>query len=183
MIISASSETWLIALWLIGGGVFLMALRPGRTARLLRAVLRSRAVPSKPPRPFTGKVFVIDGDTIHVRQARVRLFGMDAPGLTQRGGWKARSHLIRVAGGREVAVEPIDVDCDGRIVARVWLGRTDLSEQMVRDGYARGLNDWCADYAPVEFEARRNKRGLWATTGIDDPAAHRRLKSRTAPLT
>ena len=55
--------------------------------------------------------------------ARVRLFGIDAPELTQRGGWKARGALIGLAGGHEVAVEPVDLDCYGRIVARVWLGR------------------------------------------------------------
>ena len=103
------------------------------------------------------------------------------PSCPQRGGWKARGHLIGMAGGREVAVEPVDLDCYGRIVARVWLGPTDLGERMVRDGSARGLDDWCADYAAAEFEARRGKRGLWATVGIPDPAAHRRWKAQATP--
>ena len=85
--------------------------------------------------------------------------------------------MIGLAGGREVAVEPVAVDCYGRIVARVWLGETDLSERMVRDGFARGISDWCTDYSAAEFEARRQRRGLWATVGIADPAAHRRWKA------
>jgi endonuclease YncB( thermonuclease family) len=106
---------------------------------------------------------------------------MDAPELTQPGGWKARSHLIGLAGGREVAVEPVALDCYGRIVARVWLGSIDLSERMVRDGFARGINDWQTDYGSAEFYARRRQQGLWAGPGISDPAAHRRSKSAAAP--
>jgi endonuclease YncB( thermonuclease family) len=169
-----SNEAWLATVWLTGGGLLVLAFRgTGWLARV--RFLRRAAV--RPPKPFAGKVFVIDGDTISVRRTRVRLFGMDAPELTQWGGWKARSHLIRLAGGREVAVEPVDVDCYGRVVARVWLGSQDLSERMVRDGFARGISAWCTDYGAVEFEARRQRRGLWAAAGISDPAAHRRSKS------
>ena len=174
------SEAWLVGAWLVGLGLFAAAVWLPKITRWL-ARIRRRAPRAATPRPFVGKVFVIDGDTLHVRNARVRLFGIDAPELTQRGGWKARGHLIGMAGGREVAVEPVDLDCYGRIVARVWLGPTDLGERMVRDGFARGLDDWCADYAAAEFEARRGKRGLWATVGIPDPAAHRRWKAQATP--
>ena len=68
---------------------------------------------------------------VDVGQARVRLFGMDAPELDQYGGYKAKSHLIRLAGGRQVSVQPVDVDCYGRIVAVVRCGEVDLSRQMV----------------------------------------------------
>ena len=167
--IDFGSEAGLLAAWLVAGLLFRAALR-----------FKRRRKPASPREPFAGKVFVIDGDTIHVRRVRVRLFGMDAPELTQRGGWKARSHLIACAGGRGVVVEPIDIDCYGRVVARVWLGPVDLSEKMVRDGYARGISTWCTDYAAAEFDARRNRRGLWAGNGISDPAAHRRWKGGTA---
>ena len=152
------SEAWLVAAWLARSRP---ASRPPlwlpRITRWLARCVR-RAPRAASPRPFTGRVFVIDGDTApRPQDARVRLLGIDAPELTQRGGWKARSHMIGLAGGREVAVEPVDVDCYGRIVARVWLGPTDLSERMVRDGFARGLDDWCADYAAAEFDARRQQ--------------------------
>jgi endonuclease YncB( thermonuclease family) len=174
-----SNEGLLVAAWLVGVLLLAAALRLPRITAWLRRRRASR--PAAMPRPFTGKAFVIDGDTIHVSRARVRLHGIDAPELTQHGGWKARSHMIGLAGGREVAVEPIDVDCYGRIVARIWLGKADLAERMVHDGFARGVSDWCADYSAAEFDARRNRRGLWATVGIADPAAHRRWKAQTAP--
>ena len=59
-----------------------------------------RLVRRAAPKPFTGKAYVIDGDTIDVGQARVRLFGMDAPEMSQRGGYKAKSHMIALAGGK-----------------------------------------------------------------------------------
>lgn len=179
MVITVGSDEALLATSLISGAL-LLALAAW-LPKIGRRIARSRQPPARPvqPRPFAGRVFVIDGDTLRIGRARVRLFGMDAPELTQRGGWKARSHMIGLAGGREVAVEPVDVDCYGRVVARVWLGSVDLSERMVRDGFARGLNAWTVDYASAEFEARRHRRGLWATVGIADPAAHRPWKSRT----
>ncbi len=161
-----------------GGGLLLLAL-PGR--RLKRLAWRwVRHMLRAAPKPFTGKAWIIDGDTIDVGQARVRLFGMDAPELSQAGGHKARSHLIRLAGGRQVSVQPVDVDCYGRIVARVSCGGIDLSKQMVADGFARAMTDWHLDYAVTEFRARRGRRGLWANdpkTGIGDPSAHRRAEA------
>jgi len=114
---------------------------------------------------FSGRVFVIDGDTIEVGRSRVRLFGMDAPETDQYGGRAARSRLIRLAGGRDVRVEPVAVDRYGRIVGRVRLGTLDLSAAMVR---------YHADYVHLESEARAARRGLWGGRGIGDPSAHRR---------
>ena len=110
---------------------------------------------------------------------------MDAPELSQRGGYKARAHLIRLAGGREVSVAPVDVDCYGRIVARVRCGESDLSKRMVEDGFARAMTDWHLDYALAEWRARRKRRGLWVDDpkgGIGDPAAHRRAEARRVPV-
>jgi len=69
---------------------------------------------ARPPAPFTGRVWVVDGDTIRVGKHRVRLFGMDAPEMDQRGGAKAKSNPIRLAGGADVQVEPLTMDCYGR---------------------------------------------------------------------
>jgi endonuclease YncB( thermonuclease family) len=139
--------------------------------------------------PFTGRVFVIDGDTVSVSGRRVRLFGMDAPELDQFGGLKAKGHLIRLAGGRTVRAEPRDIDCYGRTVARLWRGDVDLSAQMVLDGFAVATVRWHRDYEHHEHDARRNRRGLWAYGRIGDPAAHRRrtkapgdVMGRDAPL-
>ncbi len=174
-------ELALVASWL--AGCWLLIHTFPRTRRLLgrwiRLVGRSR------PKPFAGRAWIVDGDTLDVGQARVRLFGMDAPELSQHGGHKARAHLIRLAGGRDVSVAPVDVDCFGRIVARVRCGESDLSKRMVEDGFARAMTDWHLDYALAEWRARRGRRGLWADdpkNGIGDPAAHRRAAARRATV-
>jgi endonuclease YncB( thermonuclease family) len=145
--------------------------------------IRRRRPPAAPNMtPFSGRVWVIDGDTLDVGRSRIRLFGIDAPELSQRGGYKARAHMIRLAGGKRAEVVPTATDCYGRIVARVWLGDLDLSACMVRDGYAVAMSRWHSDYDGAEREARRHRRGLWLDDpdgGIRDPAAHRRWKART----
>ena len=169
-----AGEVALVLSWVAGGGILLVA-GPGK--RLWRLAWRSSRAA---PKPFGGKAWIIDGDTLDVGQARVRLFGMDAPEMSQAGGSRAKSHLIRLAGGRQVTVQPVDVDCYGRIVARVSCDGVDLSERMVADGFARAMTAWHLDYAGTEFRARRERRGLWAddpAAGIGDPAAHRRAEA------
>jgi endonuclease YncB( thermonuclease family) len=174
-------EVQLAVSWVAGGALLLLAIPRRRLRRLLWRWLR--LVWRAAPKPFTGKAYVIDGDTIDVGQARVRLFGTDAPELSQRGGYKARSHMISLAGGKTVSVHPLDIDCYGRIVGRVRCGGTDLSRQMVADGFARAMTDWHLNYALVEWRARRGRRGLWADDpkgGIGNPAAHRRAEAMRA---
>lgn len=134
------------------------------------------------PPPFGGRAWVVDGDTIKVASHRIRLFGMDAPEMDQDGGAQAKSALIKLCGKRSVKVEPLCFDMHDRIVAKVWLGDTDLSEHMVRAGFAVAMSRWHRDYLPAERDARAARRGLWAEcpeTGIRDPAAHRAEKRRT----
>jgi endonuclease YncB( thermonuclease family) len=172
---------------LAAGGVFLASL--GTASFLGLRLLRRGAASALPGRTreearlqplssFEGRIYVIDGDTVEVRRQRIRLFGIDAPELSQKGGDRARSHLIRIAGRRKVRVEPVTVDCYGRIVARLFDGDADLSAKIVSDGYAVAMSRWHPDYVGQEAEARRSGRGLWAGGGISDPAAHRRWRAR-----
>lgn len=185
------------AAWVVGGALVIVAVfwprirarLPGsvRTGESSTGSRRSRRVqpptPTEVPAPFSGKAYVIDGDTIEVNRVRIRLFGMDAPELSQTGGYKARSHMIRLAGGREVEVLPCAIDCYGRTVARVMLGQIDVSERMVLDGFAVAMRRWHQDYVEAEEMSRDNRQGLWRrdpVNGIGDPAVHRRVEKATA---
>jgi len=146
-----------------------------------RTASRARQPPVVDRIPFEGRVWVIDGDTLSVQGKRIRMFGIDAPELSQYGGYKARSHLIRLIGGKWVRVQPVDVDCYGRVVARVWYGDIDLSDRMVRDGYAVASSRWHSDYDAAERDARVKQCGLWCRDlpyRVRDPAAHRRWKAQ-----
>lgn len=160
----------ILVAWMAAGLITRLQNRTSHSAKT------PKPVSVRPPAPFTGRVWVVDGDTVRVGKHRVRLFGMDAPEMDQRGGAEAKSNLIRLAGGAEVQVEPLTMDCFGRVVAKVWRGETDLSERMVRDGFAVATSRWNRDYVPAEREARSERRGLWAfdpVDGIGDPARHR----------
>ena len=92
-----------------------------------------------------GRARVIDGDTIEVSSARIRLFGIDAPESAQRclagsRRWSCGEQATRaLAGridGRSVACEERDRDRYGRIVAVCRHGGQDVNAWLVREGWA-----------------------------------------------
>ena len=92
---------------------------------------------------LAGRARVIDGDTIEVGTARIRLFGVDAPESTQRcvagsRRWSCGEQATRVLAGRidgrSVACEERDQDRDGRIVAVCRYGGQDVNAWLVREG-------------------------------------------------
>lgn len=137
------------------GAIFRLA-----TSRIGRGKTPDRAAGHA---PFSGKVWVVDGGTVVVNRIRVCLAGIEAPGLSQYGGRRAKSHLIGLAGGRHVEVEPEGIDCYGRVLARVRLGEVDLAACMVRDGFAQGERN--GRYSQASAEARLAGEGLWASAG------------------
>jgi endonuclease YncB( thermonuclease family) len=94
-----------------------------------------------PPSPqqvtVKGHCFVIDGDTIVIGDARIRLAGIDAPELDQPYGKKAKWALVKLCKDQQVrAVLDGSMSYD-RTVATCYLpdGR-DLSAEMVKLGLA-----------------------------------------------
>ena len=132
--------------------------------------------PSEPPRPtgspISGRARVVDGDSLMIGTARVRLFGIDAPegrqdcrdaqGRSYRCGESARRALAELIGSHEVSCMPVGASHD-RSVALCTAQRRDLSEAMVRGGHALELRQHShGRYAAAERDAREGKRGLWA---------------------
>ena len=98
---------------------------------------------------FTGQASVIDGDTLEIHGARIRLWGIDAPESSQlcrgedslqyRCGAKAANDLDAFIAGRPVNCLPISLDRYGRTVATCSVGGADLGDWLVRNGFAL---DW-----------------------------------------
>jgi len=123
---------------------------------------------------FSGRAYVIDGDTLAFGDTRVRLFGIDAPEMGQTQGSSAKYFLLNAVRGQTLTVRPIDTDHYGRIIAKVALpDGTDLGEMMVSQGYALAYTRFGRDYATTQRRARRANAGLWASGGIQDPASYR----------
>jgi micrococcal nuclease len=143
-------------------------------------------VPGERERALTGLrgrvVWVVDGDTIHVRLGRrlerVRYIGVNAPEIPHptkgfaHGGRKARGVNRRLVGGRTVRLE-LDVqrrDDYGRLLAYVWTAvngeKLMANAEMVRRGYAQVMTippnvKYWRRFVRLEREARMARRGLW----------------------
>ncbi|WP_374388135.1 thermonuclease family protein [Sandaracinobacter sp.] len=139
---------------------------PARLALLLLFV----AVPAGAT-VFSGTVTrVKDGDSILVhrpdvkRTSEVRLAGIDAPELAQPWGIQSRTALRRMVQDRSVRVEVTDRDAYGRLVGRVWQGRTHVNAALAAGGNAWAFDRYLKDreIRAGQNRARRERRGLWA---------------------
>ena len=121
---------------------------------------------------ISGPPRVVDGDTLEIGTQRVRLFGIDAPALDQlcqHGGQEyqcgrvARAALWDLVGGLDVSCEPAGAAStqDGVTVATCHAGKLDLSEAMVRNGWALADPAATGRYAALEAQAKQARRGLW----------------------
>lgn len=107
---------------------------------------------------------VVDGDTIKIfengRKVSVRLWGIDAPEMTQSFGVEARDFLhSRCASGR-VEIVRKGKDKYRRILGIVFCNGENMNETLVQSGFA-----WAylhKKYVPLMESAREERRGLWS---------------------
>lgn len=140
--------------------------------------------------PIIGTARVVDGDTLVIADGDVRLFGIDAPELSQtceRNGQKwscgqeAGRKLAELIAGRTVACAGQGTDRFGRTVARCRAGETDLNRLMVATGYAVAFRRYSQDYVSAEEAARVSRRGMWAGT-FDTPEEVRHSEQSSLKL-
>jgi endonuclease YncB( thermonuclease family) len=133
-----------------------------------------------PPGMLSGPATAIDGDTLRIGDARIRLLGLDAVELGQMCtdaagadwpcGREARSFLAGLVGGETTTCAADGRDRYGRILARCKVARADLGEQLVRAGWAPAD----LEYGLALAEARLKGRGIWSGR-FEDPAEWRRV--------
>ena len=147
--------------------------------------LRNRAValalaafaagsPAVNAREITGHATVVDGDTLRIGRARIRLHGIDAPESAQTCsdthgrpypcGRAAGRALESMVGGGTVRCAVRDTDRHRRAVAVCSLGARDLNAWMVLNGHALAYRRYARDYVRHEAEARTGRRGIWRGT-------------------
>ncbi|MFK7752916.1 MAG: thermonuclease family protein [Sedimentitalea sp.] len=135
----------------------------------------------------SGAVRVIDADTWDVGGQRVRLFGIDAPELSQTctnatgGDWPCgrwASEQVRVQyNGRNADCDQITIDRYQRIVAVCNVGGQDVARLMVQTGLAFAYRKYAMDYDLDEKRAVVDAIGLHAGQ-VERPAEFRAQKAR-----
>lgn len=118
----------------------------------------------------SGRVQVIDGDSLYVGGVEVRLYGVDAPEAKQTCdidgarwpcGRQATRALRRLTEGQVVACDERDRDNYGRVVAVCRLDGVDVNAWLVENGWALAYRRHARAYVAAESVAESAKRGIW----------------------
>lgn len=151
-----------------------------RTCFLLLALLFAPALQAADFRATV--THVTDGDTVWVRPAgnaapiELRLLDLDAPEGCQAFGREAHQALRRRIHGETVRVRTRGMDDYGRHLARVEHRGEDVGRWLVRQGHAWSMrfHGRSGPYAPLEAQARQERKGLWSQPAPLDPRSFRK---------
>jgi endonuclease YncB( thermonuclease family) len=127
---------------------------------------------------LVGPAQVIDGDTLRINGAPVRLIGIDAFEPRQMCGpvpcgEAATRRLSQLVEGRVVICHERRRDRFGRAVATCRADGVDLSAAMTLSGLALPFRSNPDEYAPEAARARAARAGVWADASSEPVAARR----------
>lgn len=137
----------------------------------------------------SGKATAIDGDSLEVGGSRIRLFGIDAPeydqtckkdGSVWHCGQRAKEELAALVEGQTLECQGQGVDQHARILAVCWVGRDDLNQAMVEQGWAIAYRQFSDAYVPAETSAKAARLGVWSSS-FESPSDYRLSKLDPAP--
>ncbi|MFD2739054.1 thermonuclease family protein [Sulfitobacter aestuarii] len=135
-----------------------------------------------------GAIRVIDGDTLAIGKARLRLHGIDAPEAGQPcrdgggtvlacGDWVTGEVRARFE-GRQARCDLRELDRYGRSVAKCYVAGEDVGRLLVQQGLAFAYRRYAMDYDLDEKAAFVAGRGLHGFT-LQTPAAYRAAQRAT----
>lgn len=140
---------------------------------------------------LTGKVIhIADGDSLTIMrdntQYKIRLLGIDAPERDQPYGKQARVALNRAINGKVVNADWNKKDDYGRLVAKVSYKQQDIGLQQIQKGMAWHYKQYVREqepedqsrYAQAEYQAKRDKQGLWQDSKPIPPWDYRHKSPR-----
>lgn len=114
-----------------------------------------------------GVAKIVDGDTIELKNERIRLKGIDAPEYNQSCkiggqevpcGRQSRLYLERIIANRTITCTGWERDKYGRLLVNCRAGTTDINSAMVEAGWAVAYGNFEGE----EAAARSARRGIWA---------------------
>jgi endonuclease YncB( thermonuclease family) len=123
-----------------------------------------------------GPASVVDGDTLLIADARVRLEGIDAPEIGQLcetahgvpwdcGRLSARV-LRQLVAGATVRCTIVGHDRYDRLLGRCQALGREINAEMVRLGFAWAFVRYSQAYIGAEADARAARAGVWSGTAV-----------------
>ena len=131
---------------------------------------------------ISGVPKIVDGDTVHIKDYKFRLEGIDAPEMRQKCkkeyfkissivgfifykdyscGKISKEKLINKISGSEIKCISTSKDRYKRYIATCFKGKTNLNQWMVRNGFAIAYRRYSKKYVLDEDFAKENKLGMW----------------------
>ena len=128
---------------------------------------------------------IIDGDTVHINNKKIRLEGIDAPEIKQQCkkpflkistfigfkfnknyscGVTSKIELINKIDNPKIKCISSSKDRYKRFIATCFKEKINLNKWMVRNGFAVAYKRYSKDYVKDEEYAKENKLGMWAGT-------------------
>ena len=129
-----------------------------------------------------GKAKVIDGDTIHIGNNKIRLHGIDAPEQKQtcsfegnewNCGQDATFFLSNLINRKSVNCRVNDIDQYKRLVAVCFIDNININQLMIISGWAIAYRYYSKDFIKEEQIAKKNKIGIWRGT-FEEPYIYRK---------
>ena len=129
-----------------------------------------------------GKVKVIDGDTVKIKNNKIRLSGIDAPELNQLCskvflslsfisfnknyycGKISTEKLKRLLKNEIILCKVENIDRYKRKLATCYKNKLNINSWLVRNGYALAYIKYSKKYVLQEKEAKRDQLGIWQGT-------------------
>ena len=117
------------------------------------------------------EIKIIDGDTIHLNNEKIRFTGIDTPELKQTCsknneiiycGIQARQLLINKIGKNKVKCVREGKDQYKRTLAECFVNDLSLSRFLVREGYAFAYRKYSKKFIEDENFAKNNNMGMWS---------------------
>jgi len=128
---------------------------------------------------ISGKAITIDGDTIKIKNKKIRLHGIDAPEIKQlcqrtflsififsfqenyKCGEISKKKLEKYVKNNIIKCKVEGIDGYKRILGTCYKNTININSRMVRNGYAVAYKKYSKKYISVEREAKREELGLW----------------------
>ncbi len=133
--------------------------------------------------------YISDGDTFRFvseegLKLKVRVADIDCPEKLQPFGLEAKEFVINQILNKDITLQVIATDRYGRKVARVFYDCKDLSEELLKNGFAWHFIKYSKDPTLSAFEqwAREKKLGLWSVANPEAPWVFRKKKKKIFPV-